>query len=79
MLSPQQNFNSTGPNANMPSTLDWEPVGSFLFPNITNSLNQTESMEDVEELLPDLITDDELEEINLIADMGLDDGRFSIP
>ena len=77
MLSPpQQNYNSTGPGGSAPGTLDWgEPVSSFLFPNITTGLNQTESMEDVEELLPDLITDDELEEINLIAEnMGLNDG-----
>ena len=75
MMSPGQNFNSTGPNTNNISPVEWEPCSNFLFPNITNNLNQTESIEDVEELLPDLITDDELESINF-SEMGLNDGKF---
>lgn len=78
MLSPGQNFNSTGPNTNNISPVEWEPCSNFLFPNITNNLNQTESIEDVDELLPDLITDDELENINF-SEMGLTDAMTPTP
>ena len=76
MLSPGQNFNSTGPNTNNISPVEWDPCSNLLFPNITNNLNQTESIEDVDELLPDLITDDELEGINF-SEMGLTDGKLA--
>lgn len=75
LLSPTENFNSSLPSGSEMSGLDWDPCSNFLFPNITSGLNQSEPIEDVDELLPDLITEDELDvdEINF-AEMGIEDG-----
>lgn len=77
MLSPcGENFNSSMPSGSGMGSLDWESCGDLIFPNITSDLNdQAESIDDVDELLPDLITEDELEDINF-SEMGLTDGRL---
>lgn len=62
------------PSGSGMGSLDWNHCnGDLLFPNIT----QTDSpLEDVDELLPDLITEDELDDINF-SEMGLSDGKCS--
>ena len=49
--------------------VEWDPCQNFLFPNIS----QPEVIEDVDELLPDLITEDELDDIKF-GDIDLSDG-----
>lgn len=77
MMSPcGENFNSSMPSGSGIGSLDWESCGDLIFPNITSDLNEPEEpIDDVDELLPDLITEDELEDINF-SEMGLTDGKF---
>jgi hypothetical protein len=64
------------PSGSGMGSLDWESCGDLIFPNITSDLNEPEDpIDDVDELLPDLITEDELEDINF-SEMGLTDGMF---
>ena len=62
------------PSGSGMGSLDWNPCNDMLFPNIT----QTDApLDNVDELLPDLITEDELEDINF-SEMGLSDGKYNI-
>lgn len=80
MLSPcVENFNSSMPSGSGMGSLEWESCGDLIFPNITSDMNDpAESIDDVDELLPDLITEDELEDINF-AEMGLTDEIVPTP
>lgn len=60
------------PSGSDMGTLDWNTCGNMLFSNITQA---DSPLEDVDELLPELIADDELEDIDL-SEMGLSDGKF---
>ncbi|XP_053408693.1 endoplasmic reticulum membrane sensor NFE2L1-like isoform X2 [Mercenaria mercenaria] len=80
MMSPcAENFNSSMPSGNGMGSLDWESCGDLIFPNITSNLNEpSDPIDDVDELLPDLITEDELEDINF-SEMGLTDAVTPTP
>ncbi|XP_060567437.1 endoplasmic reticulum membrane sensor NFE2L1-like isoform X1 [Ruditapes philippinarum] len=80
MMSPcGENFNSSMPSGSGMGSLDWESCGDLIFPNITSDLNEPEDpIDDVDELLPDLITEDELEDINF-SEMGLTDAVTPTP
>lgn len=57
--------------------LEWDSCNDFIFPNITSNINNTcDPIDDVDELLPDLITEDELEDINF-SEMGLSDSTYN--
>ncbi|KAL3837016.1 hypothetical protein ACJMK2_022408 [Sinanodonta woodiana] len=73
---PGQNYNSSVPNTSGMTPIEWDS-SNMLFPNISGSINQTESLEDVDELLPELITEDDLDGINL-AEMGINDTVISL-
>lgn len=52
-------------------------AGDALFPNMTTPMNQTDPLDGVEDLLPDLLADSELDNITLdVDDMELTDSEF---
>ncbi|XP_064594789.1 nuclear factor erythroid 2-related factor 2-like isoform X2 [Liolophura sinensis] len=65
--------NNTMPQAGMASPVVWN-TGDVLFPNMTTPMNQTDPLDGVEDLLPDLLADSELDNITLdVDDMELTD------
>ena len=71
LMSPNQAFNSSIPGPSNLNPAEWDPCQNFLLQNIS----QSDGMEDVDKLLPDLITEDELDKIGF-GDIDLSDGMF---
>lgn len=70
------NFTPSNPDCGMTSQRDFE-TGDLLFLNDSSPMNQTESLKEVEELLPDIINTENLTDYN-ITEMALNDGLRSM-
>ncbi|KAL5010704.1 hypothetical protein ScPMuIL_013009 [Solemya velum] len=62
LLQPRS-FNSSAPSDGSASPLEWDS-NRLLFPNVTEALSTEEGMEEVDELLPHIISEEILEEIS---------------
>lgn len=70
------NFTPNVPEGRCNNQRDYE-TGDLLFLNNSSPINQSESLEDVEQLLPDIISNSDLTDYN-ISEMALNDGLRSM-
>ncbi|WAR05216.1 NF2L2-like protein [Mya arenaria] len=80
MLSPcsSEGFNSSMPGSGCMAPLEIDTPGDSFFPNISSVLSSDNpgGLDNVDDYLPDLMEDEELEDINF-SEMGLDDGAMT--